>query len=199
MKISPKYGLELDEDFFKRSADIVAYELLGKLLIRILGDKPIGGMIVETEAYFGEDDPASRAAKGGKIGSLMYREAGYLLIYMVHANWLLNIVTGLSMHASAVLIRSIEPLIGIDEMIRYRGTDDIYSLTRGPGRLTKALHIDDSFNKYKVNDKDSPIKILYYLEPEDDEVGRSNRIGVKKDLREPYRFFIKGNPYVSKT
>jgi DNA-3-methyladenine glycosylase len=199
MKISPKYGIELARDFFERSADVVAYELLGKLLIRIIDDKPIGGMIVETEAYFGKDDPASRAAKGGKIGSLMYREAGYILVYMVHANWLLNIVTGYREKASAVLIRALEPLVGIEEMIRYRGVDDLYSLTTGPGRLTQALHIDDSLNRYRVNTPDSPIKIIYYLEPEYDEMGRSQRIGVREDLSEPYRFFIKGNPYVSRS
>ena len=198
MRLSLRYGSEVEIEFFQRPADIVAQDLLGKLLIRLKDDIPIGGMIVETEAYFGKDDPASRAAKGGKIGSLMYRKPGYALVYMVHANWLLNIVTGYKGEASAVLIRAIEPLIGIHHMTINRNTDDIFLLASGPGRLTKALEIDDSFNNYRVNAIDSPLKILYYIELEDDEIDRSHRIGVKEDLPEPLRFYIRNNPYVSK-
>jgi len=198
MRLSPKYGLIVEKEFFQRSSDIVARELLGKLLLRYINDIVIGGIIVETEAYFGAEDPASRASKGGKIGELMYREPGYILVYMVHANWLLNIVTGYLGQPSAVLIRALEPMIGIELMRRNRGVYDMRILTSGPGRLTKALKIDDSFNKFNVCDDDSPIKILYFYEYDENEVGRSMRIGVTEDLDKPYRFFIRDNEYVSR-
>jgi len=198
MRLSPKYGREVEIEFFDRAADAVAMELLGKLLIRFRDNKPLGGMIVETEAYFGEEDPASRASKGGKIKDLMYREPGYILVYMVHANWLLNIVTGPSEKASAVLIRAIEPMIGIPEMMDNRGVYEIRKLTSGPGKVTKALDINGEFNRYRVNSDDSPVKVLYYIDYELDEIGRSHRIGVSKDLNEPFRFYIKNNEFVSR-
>jgi len=65
-------------------------------------------------------------------------------------------------------------------------------------KVTKALDINDEFNRYRVNSEDSPIKILYYIDYEWDEIGRSHRIGVSKDLNEPFRFYIKNNEFVSR-
>jgi len=75
-------------NFYSRKPDVVASELLGKLLVRRIGKKALGGIIVETEAYFGEDDPASRASKGLKqYNRVMWEEPGRLFIYNVHNDW----------------------------------------------------------------------------------------------------------------
>ncbi len=197
MKISPRYGEVVEKGFYDRDPDTVAMELLGKLIISFVGDEATGGMITEVEAYFGSDDPASRASKPGWIGEAMYRSPGKTLIYMVHGNWLLNIVTT-SNAAGAVLIRSIEPLIGIEVMRRRRGVDRKRLLTTGPGRLTKALGIDKSHDDIEVYRRDSPIQIIHYLTLDMHEILRSHRIGVTRDLPTKHRFFIRDSEYVSK-
>ena len=155
-------------------------------------------MIVETEAYYGEDDPASWASKGDNwIRRVMYGEPGRTLIYMVHGHWLLNVVAMPPGVPAGVLIRALEPLEGVDLMVRNRGVNNLRLLTSGPGRLTRALAIDKSLHGLPVYKKDSPIQIIYHREIPDSEVGRSGRIGVKRDLDIPLRFYIKGNPYVS--
>ena len=197
MRLSPNYGNILQQKFYSDSPENVAKKLLGKLLIRILDDMVIGGMITEVEAYFGREDPASRASKKGKIGDAMWRDPGYTLIYMVHGNWLLNIVTTEG-RAGAVLIRSLEPLIGIEHMRRFRGVTQKKLLTTGPGRLTKALKITNEEDGIPVFEEDSVIKVVDYLVLEDSDIERSYRIGVTKDLPEPYRFYVKYSDYVSK-
>lgn len=129
----------------------------------------------------------------------MYGEPGRTLIRMVHGHWLLNIVTLPPGTPSAVLIRALEPIYGIDRMVINRGGVAIDRLTSGPGRLTEALGIDKELNSLPVYDPDSPIQILHYRNIPEEMVGRSGRIGVKKDLEIPLRFYVKGNPYVSKT
>ena len=95
----------------------VAKELLGKLLVRKLGNNILIGKVVETEAYYDKDDPASRAYKGlNKISELMFGEVGKLLVYTVHANLLMNIISHKSDEVGAVLIRALEPINGIREM-----------------------------------------------------------------------------------
>ena len=185
----------INENFFKRNAKKVAVDLLGKLLIRKINGKKVGGIIVETEAYYGENDPASRAFIGKKnMNRVMWECPGTIFVYMVHSNWMLNFVTGECNDPQAVLIRAIEPKFGIEIMKKNRGIDNLENLTNGPGKLTKALKIDKRFNErsilncklMKLKDGVSGFK-----------VGRSHRIGVRKDLRQKLRFFILGNKYVS--
>jgi len=197
MRFSPRYGSTIPRDFYAGRPDEVAPRLLGALLIRRIGGKVLGGMITEVEAYFGPEDPASRASKHGSVGRAMYREPGRTLIYMVHNNWLLNIVTTLD-GPGAILIRSLEPLIGVEEMYRRRGVDRKRLLTTGPGRLTRALGITKELDDRPVYLRGGEIEILHYLEPGADEVGRSGRIGVSRDLEEPYRYFLVTSEYVSR-
>jgi len=178
----------LSRDFYARDSREVSKELLGKLLMRKLGDKAIVGRIVETEAYYGERDPASRAYKGKRtrISKWMWMEPGTLFIYMVHANWLLNIVTGKIEEPSAVLIRALEPIPPSDE-----------KLATGPGKLTRYLKVDSSFNGLKVYDPSSPLLIY------DDffnigEINTSHRVGVPRDLVVHMRFYVKDSKYVSR-
>ena len=187
----------LPKEFYERDPEIVARELLGKILIRKNKDKALRGIIVETEAYYGSDDPASRAYKGVKnYNSLMWGEPGRIFIYNVHRYWMLNIVAHKPHETGAVLIRAIEPIEGIKIMKSNRPVEKLYDLTNGPGKLTVALKIDKSLNGVYVTSHESEVFIVnneIRLE-----VGRSHRIGVKKDLPKKLRFFIKGNRFVSK-
>ena len=99
--------MRLSREFFLRDAEIVARELLGKILVRKIKKKEKKARIVETEAYFDENDPASRACKNGDLKETMKMQAGTILVYGVHNNWLVNIVTGVEGWASAVLIRAV--------------------------------------------------------------------------------------------
>ncbi|MCD6371390.1 MAG: DNA-3-methyladenine glycosylase [Candidatus Aenigmarchaeota archaeon] len=189
----------IKQKFYERSPEIVAKELLGKLLVRKYKGKIISGMIVETEAYFGSNDPASRAFKGkNKISELMFDEPGRALIYMVHANWLLNITCLPKGIPGAVLIRAIEPIEGVEIMKKLRKVSKLKELTNGPGKLTKALAIGKSLHGVYVFKKSSPLIIITFKNFDETQIGRSKRIGVKVDLEKPFRFFVKENEFVSK-
>jgi DNA-3-methyladenine glycosylase len=189
----------LSKRFYERDPATVARELLGKTLVRRLNHQTLSGKIVETEAYYGENDPASKAYKGRKaFNELMYLDVGKTFIYMVHGNWLLNIVAHPKGGVGAVLIRAIEPIQGIELMKKNRGVDDVYALTSGPGKLTKALGITKGQNGLDVTKAENQIAIFEAATLENFEICSSHRIGVKRDLPQELRFYIKGNRFVSK-
>jgi len=189
----------LSKRFYERDPATVARELLGKTLVRRLNHQTLSGKIVETEAYYGENDPASKAYKGRKaFNELMYLDVGKTFIYMVHGNWLLNIVAHPKGGVGAVLIRAIEPIQGIELMKKNRGVDDVYALTSGPGKLTKALGITKGQNGLDVTKAENQIAIFEATTLENFEICSSHRIGVKRDLPQELRFYIKGNRFVSK-
>jgi len=182
----------LPRDFYLRDAKSVAISLLGKMLVRDIGGEVLSGIITETEAYFGSGDPASRAYDGKikPINRWMWEEGGTVFIYMVHGNWLFNVITGGRGEPSGVLIRGMRPLKGVERMIANRGRSDMKNLTNGPGKLSGALKIDKSLNGLKVYDASSPISVRI-LDPHPTfEMGHSNRIGVSRDLDEELRFYI---------
>jgi DNA-3-methyladenine glycosylase len=187
----------LPKEFYERDPAVVAKEMLGKILVRRLNSKVLSGKIVETEAYYGENDPASKAYKGRKaFNELMFLDVGKAFIYMVHGNWLLNIVAHERDSVGAVLIRAVEPLQGIEIMKERRKVKDIKDLTSGPGKLTKAFSITKELNGVAVTEKSSKIFIMEG-EKEIFRVCSSHRIGVKADLLQKLRFFIEGNRFVS--
>jgi len=116
----------MQKEFFEKSPEIVAKELLGSILTRKIDNRELRARIVETEAYYGDKDPASRACKNGDLRETMMMDAGTILVYGVHNNWMLNFVTGKEGSAEAVLIRALEPL-------------NFDAKCNGPGLLTKAL------------------------------------------------------------
>jgi len=188
----------LQRNFYKRDPALVAKDLLGKVLVRKLNSKILSGKIVETEAYYGENDPASKAYKGRKtFNELMFMDVGKAFIYMVHGNWLLNIVAHVKDDVGAVLIRAIEPLEGIETMQKNRNVEDMRDLTSGPGRLTKALAITKDLNGIDITKKNSHILVVKG-KSESLKVCSSHRIGVKADLPQKLRFFVKENKFVSK-
>ena len=151
----------------------MAKELLGKILVRKINGKILKSKIVETEAYFGENDSASRASKGkNKISEMMWEEGGKILVYNVHMYKMFNFITDKKGIPSAVLIRAAQPL-------------NFSSRCSGPGLLTNSLNIDKKFhgkNLFEISN--------LYLEDnkEDFEIVKSFRIGVTKDLDIPMRF-----------
>ena len=183
--------------FYERKTDEVARDLLGKILIRRLGNELLGGLIVETEAYFGYKDPASRAYNGLKsYNKSMWSSPGRLFIYNVHKYWMFNIVAHYSNEVGAVLIRAVEPLNEIEYMKRNRQTEDIFQLTNGPGKLTVAFKIDKTLNEMDITSEKNQIHLVKYKT--DFKVSSSKRIGVKKDLKQNMRFLIQNNKFVSK-
>jgi len=191
----------LSRRFYERDPEVVARNLLGKILIRKIRDKRLSGMIVETEAYYGPGDPASRASDGMKnFNRLMWLKPGIAFIYNVHKYWMFNIVAHEPGEVGAVLVRAVEPLEGIDIMKRNRGIEDeriIIDLTNGPGKFTVAFEINKRLNGVDVTSWKSPIYILdSHVQIR---ISSSKRIGVRADLEKNLRFYIQGNRFVSKT
>lgn len=187
----------LPKEFYKRSPKIVAKELLGKRLVRKLEEAFMEGIIVETEAYYGLNDPASRAYHGIKnYNRPMWKEQGRTFIYNVHRYWMFNIVAHTMNEIGAVLIRAVEPVKGIEIMKNNRRVTDVFNLTNGPGKLTIALKIDKSLNRIPVTSSES--KIIIANNRMKFEMKSSHRIGVKKDIERKLRFYIEGNRFVSR-
>lgn len=172
----------LSRTFFNRDPEIVAKALLGKIIVRKIGNKTFRAKIVETEAYYDEKDPASRACGRGDLRDTMSMNAGTILVYGVHNNWLINFVTGKEGEAQAVLLRALEPL-------------NFSERCSGPGLLTKALKIGKKLHKKDICDCQE-----LWLEDSSERprVASSKRIGVKKDLAKNLRFFVKGSEFVSR-
>jgi DNA-3-methyladenine glycosylase len=189
----------LPRSFYCCDTALVAQRLLGKLLLHKDSEGITAGYIVETEAYYGRRDPASRAYIGKRrMNAPMWDPPGHAFIYMVHANWLLNVVTGKPGKPRAVLIRAIEPTKGIDLMRKRRGVHELQKLCNGPGKLTKAMGIDVRLNRVDVCDSRSPLVITKGVDIKKDQIARSHRIGVVRDVRRRLRFYIAGNRFVSR-
>lgn len=127
----------------------------------------------------------------------MFLNAGRVFVYMVHGNWLLNIVAHEKGEAGAVLIRALEPIEGLEIMQTHRKAKSLYEFTIGPCRLTKALAITKELNGVDVAKEHSQLLIVNGG-TESFHLGSSHRIGVKVDLPQNLRFYIKGNMFVSK-
>jgi len=167
-------------------------------VVRRIGSEVLSGKIVETEAYYGGRDPASRAYRGRKnYNKVMFGEPGRAFIYMVHSWWLLNVVAHREGGVGAVLIRALEPLAGIEQMKRNRGQGDILNLTSGPGKLTRALAVTNDLNGMDITTDKGPLAVAEG-EHGGFEIGSSHRIGVTEDLPQKLRFFIKGNRFLSR-
>ncbi len=187
----------LPRRFYERDPEVVARDLLGKKLVRRLYGKSLEGILVETEAYYGLKDPASRAYKGIKVyNKPLWGDAGKAFIYNVHKYWMLNAVAHQAGEIGAVLIRALQPTEGIEIMKRNRKVKNIIELTSGPGKLTEALQIDKKLNEECLTTDEAEAFIAQ--NEMKFKIENSHRIGVKRDLKNKLRFFIKGNEFVSK-
>ncbi|MBC6109274.1 DNA-3-methyladenine glycosylase [Pedobacter fastidiosus] len=197
MKLQPEYYLNQDAVF-------LAKNLLGKVLYTKIDDQITAGIIVETEAYFGVKDKASHAYGGRRTSrtETMYSEGGVAYVYLCYGiHNLFNVVSSIKDEPHAILIRAIEPLVGKEIMEERRNMPFTKSaISSGPGSASKALGIDRSFNAKNLNGteiwiEDQSIKFS------DDEISISPRVGIayaQEHALLPWRFFVKGNKYVSK-
>jgi DNA-3-methyladenine glycosylase len=157
----------LAREFYNRDTVCVARELLGKTLVRKIGRQKLSGIITETEAYKGKNDPASHASrKMTERNKVMFGQIGKTYVYFTYGNhFMLNAVAkNEKSNAGAVLIRSIEPQEGIKLMIKNRKTSIISNLTNGPGKLTQAMNITKEQNNIDLT-KNSPVFITDGIKP----------------------------------
>jgi DNA-3-methyladenine glycosylase len=189
---------KLSKDFYLRTSIVVAKELLGKILVRKRGRKTYSGIIAETEAYTGRNDPAAHSYKGKTPrNEVMFSEGGVCYVYFTYGNhYCVNVVAEAKEIPHAVLIRSIEPLEGIQYMFKNRDTDNIHNLTNGPGKLTKAMEIDLSLNGEDL--RGNKIFISEPFEQIKFKILKSKRIGITKNTVKLWRFYIEDNPFVSR-
>jgi DNA-3-methyladenine glycosylase len=196
---------KLPTSFYTRKDVVkISRELLGKVLVTEIEGKRTSGMIVETEAYAGPTDKACHAYlhRNTKRTAPMFREGGIAYVYLIYGMYhLFNIVTHEEAQPYAILVRAIEPLEGIETMLERRGFEEPkHALTAGPGTLTIALGITKDFSGESLQGphiwlEDRGIKV-----PSKDIVA-ATRVGVAyaaEDALLPYRFYIKGNKWVSK-
>ena len=201
--------MKLDREFYSRDTLTVARELLGKVLVHNINGQKLRGIIVETEAYLGLRDKAAHSYGGRKTKRVesMYDLPGTAYVFFIYGMYYcFNIVTERIGVPEAVLIRGIEPIEGLDFMARNRFGVDYDNLTKrqkrnltnGPGKLSIAFNIDKSLDGVDLCGGS------LYLEHGDGRefnIVQTKRIGIDyaEEARDfPYRFYIQGNPYVSK-
>lgn len=200
--------------FYSRDTLDVAQELLGKYLVRQIGQERQVGKIVETEAYIGQDDDACHASGGKtKRNEVMFEKAGCAYVYMIYGMyWCLNIVTERKGFPSAVLVRALEPVkFGVrdlskseDKIIKMNNSylkSQLSNLADGPGKLCRWMKI----NK-KLNGEDLVNSNRLWIEDRGEKLGKKDiikttRVGIdyaQNSKGHPWRFYIKNNPFISK-
>lgn len=178
------------------SAPDAARRLLGCELVRTIHGNTVRVRIVETEAYH-QSDAASHSYSGrSQRNDVMFGPAGYLYVYFTYGmHYCCNVVTGPIGEGSAVLIRAVEPLAGEPFMQDIRTKSGV-DLTNGPAKLCQAMGIDMAMNGHDL--RSDPLRLIPQLEVESSAVVTTTRVGISKAIDVPWRFYLKGNPYVSK-
>ena len=201
---------KLSSSFFQQETCRVAVQLLGQTLVRVTQDhQHLKGRIVETEAYLGLHDPSCHSFGGRRTArtQTMYLPGGYAYVYFTYGmHYCFNIVTAGKEDPSAVLIRAVEPLEGVSQMIVFRKQNSKkknrsfkFDLTNGPAKVCQAMNIHKKINGQNLQGN------LIYVEKglrkiRFDEIAVSERVGLSKQSDSyhwPLRFYIKNNPYVS--
>lgn len=193
-----RMGRILHRDFYDRETEVVAREMLGTVLECRTPEGVASGIIVETEAYVGEHDPACHAAAGRtRRTETLYGRPGLSYVYFIYGvHWCFNAVTRAEGLPSAVLVRALEPLSGRELMQRRRGSGvHGVNLTNGPGKLCAALGIDRTMHAKSLQRGDLVIREGRGV---DAEIETTARIGITKAADWPLRYFIRNNPFVSK-
>ena len=191
-------GRPLPPSFYDRPTEDVARDLLGAVLEHRTPDGAARGRIVETEAYLGPHDPACHAAAGLTARTrTLHGPPGTAYVYFIYGmHWCFNAVTREDGHGSAVLIRALEPLAGVDLMRQRRGVDRDVDLTSGPARLCDALGLTRAADGLRLDR--GPLRILHGITVPDEEIVVSPRIGIRKAAEWPLRFYIRDNRFVSR-
>lgn len=194
---------KLPAAFFQRDVLIVARELLGQTFVSRSNGKILSGLIVEVEAYDGSIDEAAHSFRGKTPrNEVMFEAGGLLYVYFTYGvHFCANIVTGNCGEGKAVLLRGIEPINGIKQMMinRFGRTSvsdkESKNLTNGPGKICQAFGINKEHNGIDLSG--GRFFVLKNTNIEKNKVGISKRIGITKSVDLPWRFFIKNNLYVS--
>lgn len=190
-------GDVLPRGFFDRNVVVVAEALVGKLLVRRSRAGTCIGRIVETEAYLAEADTACHSYKGKtKKNATMFGRAGLAYVYPIHARYCMNAVTESTGRASAVLIRAVEPLVGITIMQERRAVEKLTDLCRGPARLCEALAVDRRLDGWDLT-RGERLWIAHDSKRTEVAIARSTRIGVTSAKEAALRFFVHESPFVS--
>lgn len=199
----------LHKEFYKQGALTLAKELLGKVIVRTVDNVTLKAKIVETEAYIGEIDKASHAYNGRRTERTepLFREGGIAYVFFIYGKYYcFNVISGLEDKGEGVLIRAIEPLNEFDYLAKKRFNQSYKELsetkkkaiTNGPSKLCLAFSIDKSYNYKKLYEKGD-----LYIEDNDEKIDivETTRVGIdyaEEAIDFLWRFYIKGNKYVSK-
>ena len=200
----PEGWQKLPTSFYMRTDVVqIARELLGNILVSHFDSVLTAGRIVETEAYNGITDKASHAFGDRRTNrtEVMYANGGVAYVYLCYGmHYLFNVVTNVADVPHAVLIRAVEPIIGIEEMLLRTGKQKVdYTLTKGPGNVAKALGIATKHTACSLSGNELFVADDGFVLPKENIIA-TPRIGVayaKEDALLPYRFYIKNNKYVS--
>lgn len=195
---------KLSRSFYLRDVVSVARALIGKTLVVHNGGERFVSVIVETEAYDGKVDEASHAFRGKRNRNrLMFEEGGRFYVYFTYGmHYCCNITAGEAGHGAGALLRGVEPVEGIAQMAlnRFGKTEltekEKRNLTSGPGKLSQAMGI--TFDQYGLDVTGDEVCVLATPLPEGAEIVSATRIGIKKAVDLPWRFYLKNNPYVSR-
>lgn len=191
-------------DFYTRDTLTVLKECLGKLIVNNTDGFLTVGRIVEAEAYLGHEDKAAHSYQGRHTPrtAIMFAEGGHSYVFVVHTHMQFNIVTEQEGIPQAILIRGMEPLIGINIMQQRRQKDDLLSLGTGPGKLTKSLGITKN-NHYGIDLTLS--KELFLAEDgytiSDEDIIKTTRVGIdyaEEYVHKPWRYYIGNSKFISK-
>lgn len=187
---------KISRSFYAHPAAEVARDLLGKVVAREVGGEVVRGRVVETEAYCGETDPGSHAYRGlTQRTAVMFGPPGYLYVYFTYGmHYCMNVVTDSPDTAGAVLIRALEPIDGIDIMVRRRGKKNRVNLCNGPAKLCQALAISRAQNGADLEGCEIWTE---WSGPPTEPIAVSSRVGLSAGRDLPMRFFLAGNPFVS--
>lgn len=182
--------------FLNEPVDIVAEKLLGCFLERTIDGERVLVRIVETEAY-DQEDAASHSFRGPTSrNEVMFKEGGHLYVYFTYGmHYCANVVTGQSGYGSGVLIRAVKPIEGVEIIEQRRGQRGV-TATNGPGKICQALGIDLTLGGHDL--RQEPLRLLQGELQLGEDVVKTTRIGITKEAERIRRFYIAGNPYVSK-
>ena len=185
--------------FFRRHAEVVAAELLGMVVESSVGGELTQGRIVETEAYLGYDDPASHGYlhRRSARNEALFGPSGSWYVYLSYGmHWCANLVCQRAGLASAVLLRALEPLTGLEIMHRRRGGVPDRELCSGPGKLSQALGITRDLDGSRM--LGSPVVVRRPASIEEIAIATTPRIGITKAADWPLRFCLAGSPWISR-
>lgn len=199
---------KLSRNFYTRNTFQISREILGKILVHNSQKGITSGRIVEVEAYVGPNDPASHTYLNRRTQrtEIQFREGGFIYVYQVYGiHFCFNVVTEAENKPEVILVRALEPIEGIKLMIKRRGFKEvnqrnIFNLANGPAKLCEAMEINKThYGADLCGNKIYIVDDNFHIKPED--IIASPRINIDysgKAAEYPWRFFIKGNPFVSK-